>query len=334
MIEKMMDNMSNALRPLAWMVDIFPWIHHLPEGCPGTSYRKTAREMTRVNDYVSDAPYYLVRKQFMNAAHRPSYVSALIEKLSGSSSGSGELRLNAVDEDTIKHTAATMYAGGSDTSVSSLTSFALAMIKFPEVQRRGQQEIDDVIGTQRLPVFADRQRLPYVDAMVKELLRWFPVTPIGTAHNVDEDIDYAGYKIPKGSYLLPAVWWFLHDPDVYANPLVFDPARFLEPRNEPDPTTACFGYGRRICPGRFLADANIFITAVRLLSTFNIKHAIDCEGREIEPRVKHTPGLVSRPVSFQYKMEPRSAEHAALIRRVEAEHPWESGDAAYLEGFS
>jgi fumagillin biosynthesis cytochrome P450 monooxygenase len=130
------------------------------------------------------------------------------------------------------------------------------------------------------------------------------------------------------------VWWFLHDPDVYANPLAFDPARFLEPRNEPDPTTACFGYGRRICPGRYLADANIFISAARLLSTFNIKNAIDDEGKEIEPIAMHTPGLVSRPVSFPYRMEPRSAKHAALIRSVEAEHPWESSDAAHLEKFS
>jgi fumagillin biosynthesis cytochrome P450 monooxygenase len=332
-VEKMVYYISNTFRPLVWIVDVFPWVRYLPEGWPGTSYRETAREVSRINSYVADAPYNLARKQYIDGTHRPSYVSALIQKLSGSGPGSGDFKLSAADEDTIKNTAAIMYAGGADTSVASITSFVLAMIKYPDVQRKAQQEIDDVIGTHRLPGFADRPRLPYINAVIKESLRWYPIVPTNASHRVNEDFNYAGYKIPKGSIILASAWWFLHDPNVYMNPLAFEPERFLEPRNEPEPVEI-WGYGRRICPGRFLADANIFITAVRLLSAFNIKKAVDSEGQLIDPKVEYMPGSISRPTPFPYKMECRSKEHAAIIRSIEVEHPWESGDADLLEKLS
>ncbi|MBE3048371.1 cytochrome P450 [Candidatus Bathyarchaeota archaeon] len=65
--------------------------------------------------------------------------------------------------------------------------------------------------------------------------------------------------IPKGAHILPAAWWYLHDPEVHANPETFDPERFLGSAPEPDPMLSAFGFGRRICPGRYLADNNLFL---------------------------------------------------------------------------
>lgn len=81
------------------------------------------------------------------------------------------------------------------------------MVVYPEVQRKAQMEIDQVIGTDRLPGFQDRQNLPYIDAMVKEVLRWHPVAPMGLPHMTTEDDIYKGYLIPKGAYLLPNIWY-------------------------------------------------------------------------------------------------------------------------------
>jgi cytochrome P450 len=80
------------------------------------------------------------------------------------------------------------------------------MALFPEVQTKAQAEIDQVVGSSRLPQFEDRPNLPYVDAVIKEVLRWHPVTPMGIPHMTSEDDVCEGYLIPKGAYLLPNVW--------------------------------------------------------------------------------------------------------------------------------
>ena len=80
------------------------------------------------------------------------------------------------------------------------------MVLYPDVQRKAQEEINRVVGTDRLPSFSDRENLPYIDAMVKEALRWHSVTPMGVVHSSSEDDMYEGYFIPKGSQILPNQW--------------------------------------------------------------------------------------------------------------------------------
>ncbi|OJA16799.1 hypothetical protein AZE42_12174 [Rhizopogon vesiculosus] len=87
---------------------------------------------------------------------------------------------------------------------------------------------------------------------MKEVLRWNAVVPTGVPHRVTEDDIHDGYYIPKGSLILPNIWFMLNDPRTYSNPSEFNPERFLandgkEPETEP--RTICFGFGRRICPG-------------------------------------------------------------------------------------
>jgi cytochrome P450 len=141
------------------------------------------------------------------------------------------------------------------------------------MQQRAQEEIDRVVGTDRLPNFDDRNNLPYVDGMVKEAWRWNPVGPMSLIHKSEEDIVYGEYIIPKGSYLLPSFWWFLQDPKVYSDPYTYKPERYLAPLNEPDPSDLAFGYGWRSCAGRFFADASVYITLVQMLATFRIRKA-------------------------------------------------------------
>ena len=248
----------------------------------------------------------------------------------GKRQGSEGWAVSQNDEDAIKNSAAIMFGGGADTTVSTISSFTLAMMLFPDVQRRAQNEIDEVVGTERLPGFQDRGRLPYVNALVKETLRWLPVVPISTTHVADEEVILSGYRIPKGDYLLPSIWWFLHNPDTHPNPSTFDPDRFLEPRNEPEPSEQIFGYGRRICPGRHLADDNLYLTISRLLATFNVAKALDEEGRPLEIEIEVTAGLISHPKPFPYSIKPRSARHAELIRLVETKHPWELSDSTSI----
>jgi cytochrome P450 len=88
------------------------------------------------------------------------------------------------------------------------------MTLFPEAQRKTQEEIDQVLGDQ-LPTVADRGNLPYMDAISKEVLRWHPVAPVAIPHMSVEDGTWEDFYIPKGSLMLPNIWAFRHDPEVY-----------------------------------------------------------------------------------------------------------------------
>jgi hypothetical protein len=328
LIERVMQNISAAFIPLHWAVDILPILNYIPEGLPGSSFKSTARKWKDITNMVYETPYMFVRQQMAKGSHRPSYVSSLVEQHGKNNTSS----MNEDDENAIKTTASIMYGAGADTSVSSIRGFILAMTLFPSVQRKAQAEIDAVIGAGRLPQFEDRERLPYVNALVKETLRWLPVTPLSLTHVTDTELYHSGFRIPKRAYLVPAVWWFLHDPQTYSNPASFDPDRFLEPRNEPDPATEAFGYGRRICPGRYLADESLFLTISRLLAVFDITKAVDENGKEIDPKIDIAPGLIGKPLDFPYCIRARSAKSVDLIRTIEVEHPWERGDASLLTG--
>lgn len=89
---------------------------------------------------------------------------------------------------------------------ASIQAFFLAMALHPDVQKKAQAELDEVIGSGRLPDFSDRQSLPYVNALIMELVRWHIVTPTGLPHTTTQDDEYNGYFIPKGSVIVPNVW--------------------------------------------------------------------------------------------------------------------------------
>ena len=81
------------------------------------------------------------------------------------------------------------------------------MTLFPDVQRRAQAELDSVVGTERLPDFSDRPCLPYVNALIKEIMRWFMIAPIGVAHRSFADDVYDGFHIPAGTIVLTNSWY-------------------------------------------------------------------------------------------------------------------------------
>jgi cytochrome P450 len=206
------------------------------------------------------------------------------------------------------------------------------MTLFPEVQHKAQEEIDQVLGG-RLPTVADRGKLPYVDAVVKEVLRWHPVAPMGIPHMSVEDDMLNGFFIPRGSLIMPNIWALTHDSEVYRDPMVFKPERFLgidEQEPEMDPHAIVFGFGRRVCPGRFLADVTVYLSIARSLAVFNVTKSSE-NGKEVEVKAKFQAGVISHPVPWKFKVTPRSPAHEALILSVEKEHPWEESDAPDLE---
>lgn len=120
---------------------------------------------------------------------------------------------------------------------------------YPVIQANAQAELDKVLGGElHFPLFSDQDNLPYVRAVITEVLRWGVVTPSGVAHRLMEDDVYNGKVIPAGTVVIPNIRGMLHDPIVYPDSLRFDPTRYLEDKGIPvqqDPRTSVFGFGRR-----------------------------------------------------------------------------------------
>ncbi|KAK7265854.1 hypothetical protein RJT34_33478 [Clitoria ternatea] len=171
-----------------------------------------------------------------------------------------------------------MFTAGTDTS-SSTTEWAIAeLIRSPEIMARVQQELDSVVGRDRLVTELDLPHLPYLDAVIKETFRLHPSTPLSLPRVAAESCEIFGYHIPKGATLLVNVWAIARDPKEWPNPLEFKPERFLPGGEKPDVDVKGndfevipFGAGRRICAGMSLG-----LRMVQLL-TATLVHAFDWE---------------------------------------------------------
>ncbi|KAG2135247.1 cytochrome P450 [Suillus clintonianus] len=309
--DRALANVSQATAPGAFMVDILPFLAKVPAWFPGAGFKRLAREWRETLEEMVSAPHKFVKDQMADGIAPMSFTSNLLEGCA----------LSVEEDDIVKWSVFSLYSGGSDTAVSAIYALFLAMTLFPDVQKKAQDEIDAVVGPDRLPSFADRDSLPYTEALFKEVLRWHAVTPTGFPHCVAEDDIHDGYYIPKGSLVFPNIWFMLHDPRTYANPLQFNPERFLakdgkEPETEP--RTICFGFGRRICPGLHLAEASIWISTAMSLAVFDISKVVE-NGVEITPEfdpssgaARHTPSHLK---PFKCSIKPRSATALGLIQQ-------------------
>ncbi|KAI0128219.1 putative cytochrome P450 oxidoreductase OrdA-like protein [Hypoxylon sp. NC0597] len=321
-----MDNFSRAAVPGAFVVDVLPFLRRLPDWFPGAGFKQIGREWGAQLIDVTEKPYAFVKHQMAQGKNEMSFLSRLLE--------AGDADPEKQFEN--KWSAMALYAAGADTTVSSISCFFLAMTIYPEIQQKAQEEIGRVVGQNRLPTMEDREHLPYIEAVVKEVLRWHPVAPMALPHTSTEDDICEGYFIPKGSMLLANVWHFTHDPDVYHDPMTFKPERFLATEGhepEPDPHIFAFGFGRRICPGRYLADNALYLSIAQSLAVFNITKVVE-NGREVEPIVKLEPGVISHPAPYKNVIKPRSPHHERLIRSIEETYPWQESDSKTLAGIS
>jgi cytochrome P450 len=123
-----------------------------------------------------------------------------------------------------------LIGGGVDTTSSTMISCIQAMCAFPEIQRKAQQEIDAVVGDNRSPTWEDADKnLPYMAALVQEVLRWRTVTILaGLPHAGTEDYECQGYLIPKGVPIIGNMWAIHRNPRDFPDPDVFRPERFLD----------------------------------------------------------------------------------------------------------
>ncbi|EPQ56835.1 cytochrome P450 [Gloeophyllum trabeum ATCC 11539] len=304
--EKVMGAFSVASKPGNWLVDFITWLRHLPDWVPGTRFKQVARELSDLHMQVIEGPYnWALPRQDTPEVIKPNFVSTVLVDKAGS--------LTAEDNEILLWSSASLFGGGADTTVSAITSFYLAMALYPEVQAKGRAEIDRVIGTQRLPQLTDQRDLPYVEAIMREVLRWNPVAPLGVPHLSTQDDVYRDRFIPSGTIVMPNIWVMLHDPVIFPNPHEFNPDRFLGDEVAVKRSSVAFGFGRRVCPGMTFAESSVFIAIATALATCEMSDAVDEHGTRISREVTYKTGTISHPPSFTCRVTARSKSHVDLL---------------------
>ncbi|KIK94563.1 hypothetical protein PAXRUDRAFT_827884 [Paxillus rubicundulus Ve08.2h10] len=183
------------------------------------------------------------------------------------------------------------------------------MVQNPHIWKRAQAEIDALLGMDRLPDFA----------ILRETLRWQPVTPLGAMHAAISSDIYKGFYIPKGATVVPNVWAMSRNEARYPNAEQFIPERFLTAEGtltDDNPAKYVFGFGRRICPGRHTADASVWSAIATTLATLDFSAAKDAKGKDIIPQPKYISGLARHPETFPCRISPRSHISKASLERI------------------
>ncbi|KAH9047710.1 cytochrome P450 [Lactarius hengduanensis] len=311
-INDFVQRLTLAAYPGAHFVEFFPWMQYIPSRF--AAWKRNAEHWYRQDSAMFEGLFNSVHVNSVNGDDRPSLCATLIRD-------AGRHNLSNRENSWL---AATMYSAGAETTAVVMAWWMLAMLAYPETQARAQAELDAVVGRERLPTFADYPHLPYIRAMVKEALRWRAVDPVGLPHRSTEDDWYEGMFIPKGTICIANVWHLNRDPDIYGEDAGdFNPARHLDSKGEiaPGPpdtkeeSHVTFGFGRRLCVGRHVANNSLFIDMAILLWALKFERKKDATGKLLPLNVDGfvEDGLVVRPVPYECDTTPRFPEAPSLL---------------------
>ncbi|KAI0468450.1 cytochrome P450 [Xylaria cf. heliscus] len=297
----------------AAFADFFPLLRYLPDFMIPTKARAKALHKKEMKMYLD---LWLEAKRSIKAGMCKECLCVDMVK---------QQAIEGFTDEQAAYIAGSFLEAGSDTTAATLYGFVCALLLFPEVQKKAHKELDEVIGSSRLPNLDDEFSLPYIRACVKESLRWMPTAVLGGVPHatVREDV-YLGYRIPRGAGVVNNVYAIHMDESRYPRPRVFDPERFLgdtqsaaEAARNPDPKARdhfVFGSGRRICLGMHIAERSLFIAIARMMWAFDFCPEKDDHGNDILPDGETlTEGLSVHPQRFKALIIPRDAVRAQMI---------------------
>ncbi|KAH4181805.1 hypothetical protein HBI80_226140 [Parastagonospora nodorum] len=318
-IYAMLDRFTKMTAPGAHAIDSFPSLASLPQWMLG-NWRSHGQRVFEQDSQLNLDLWNRLKRETDAGTAKDCFTKTFYLK---------DPAKSGIDDLSAAYTCGGLIEAGSETTGTTLNNFVLCMLLNPEVQKKAQEELDRVVGPDRLPTWEDEESLPYVRGVIKEVLRWRPVNKFGMPHATSEDDWYEGYFIPKGSVAV-LNWWAIHrDPELWPNPDAFDPSRYLNHSasaadyiNASDPKTRdhfAYGAGRRVCPGVHVAERSLYINIARVLWGFNLRKKIGKDGQVIEVTEKMAPGFFSVPENYECDIRPRSAKHAEIMKKQWAE---------------
>ncbi|KAJ3540047.1 hypothetical protein NMY22_g4464 [Coprinellus aureogranulatus] len=317
-----MDGFVECSVPGTFLVDMIPALKYVPDWMPGTRWKRVAEHFRDIAHKAIQDPWDNVLENMKQGVAEPSVASKMIDDLSPVGSPS-----RADEEEDARDALGVGYIAGSDTTLAAVLTFVLLMAKYPEVQKKAQAEVDEVVGFGQIPSFDDFPKLVYIQAIIREVLRYVSMFRLGLPHATTEDDIYEGYVIPKGTIVVANIWHMANDPATYDNPSEFIPERHIKDgeidKDVLDPSSLVFGFGRRyaclqsVCPGRHMAIDTLFMLFSSTLSSFDIDPPKDEAGNSTLKYSFNTNGAIVSPHPYECIIKPRSARHGEFIRAMD-----------------
>ncbi|KAA1478269.1 cytochrome P450 [Dentipellis sp. KUC8613] len=303
-----------ALQPGRWAVNTMPILSYVPTWFPGAHFRRWAAEAKQLFWTLTRPPFERVKADMAAGTAQPSFVKHNLEEFPN---------MSKADERILIGATGSVYDAGVSTTVATLQSFLLFLSRHPVVQDKAHAELLRVLGgssstgVAHLPTLADRIDLPYIDAVVQEIFRYNPPVPL-VSHAPRKEDTFAGYRIPKGTWVTANIWSMLHDEEMYPDPDTFNPERFLPKSGVPprDPRTLIFGFGRRACPGLHLASQLTFLVVARTLALYTL---VPASPADADAPIEFATGLVAAPKPFKVRLVPRSGATEEILAQAIAE---------------
>ncbi|KAE9405177.1 cytochrome P450 [Gymnopus androsaceus JB14] len=314
---KALHGLTQAAIPGSYLVDTFPLLKNTPGWLPGAGFKRKAADERNTIEEMIGQPLEFVKRNLASGTTKSCIASRALQQMHDDGSWSED------KEHLLKNALASVYAGkfsAEDTTSTATNTIILALVCNPDILKKAQAAVDAVVGHDRLPGIFDEGKIPYVDALVMEGLRWRPVVPLAIAHHTASADIYQGYYIPANTIVMGNSWAILHDHATYGEDVdQFRPERFLNLDGTLNSTVpypeAAFGFGRRICPGRIFARSAIWLAVASLLACFDLSKVSDKDGVEIEPSTDYIDGWLSYPRPYECTITPRSKSIEKMIKQ-------------------
>ncbi|XP_072537953.1 cytochrome P450 2J2-like [Salminus brasiliensis] len=206
------------------------------------------------------------------------------------------------DLETLACATMDLFEAGTETLATILRWALLFLMKFPEIQKKVQAEIDSVIGKLRQPSLADRSNMPYTEAVLHETQRMANILPLGFPKKACKDTTLGGFVIPKGTPITTNLSSVLSDKNEWEAPDTFNPGHFLDKQGQFRKRDASmpFSAGKRVCLGETLARKELFLFMTFLLQRFTFSPG---PGEELS--LKGQLGFTHTPIPYRMCVIPR-----------------------------
>ncbi|XP_051831090.1 cytochrome P450 1B1 isoform X2 [Antechinus flavipes] len=301
------------------LVDVLPWLQRFPNPVR-TAYRDFKKINHDFYSFVLDK-FLKHRTSLKPGAPPRDMMDAFIHTVGKEEESTGKatsgLRL---DTDYVPATVTDIFGASQDTLSTALQWLLILFVRYPEVQAQVQEELDRVVGRDRLPCLDDQPHLPYVMAFLYEAMRFSSFVPVTIPHATTVDTSIMGYHIPKDTVVFVNQWSVNHDPVKWQNPEDFNPARFLDDKGFIDKDMASgvmiFSVGKRRCIGEELSKVQLFLFIAILAHQCNFL-ANPNEDR----KMNFSYGLTIKPQSFTINVTLRESMELLdnTVQRLQAE---------------
>ncbi|XP_049299516.1 probable cytochrome P450 305a1 [Anopheles funestus] len=198
-------------------------------------------------------------------------------------------------------------AGGHTTSTTLDLAFMMMIVR-PDVQEKVHKEIDNQLELNATAHYDDRHKLPYVEAFLLEINRFFSIAPLNGPRRAIADCTLGGYRVPKNTTVLMGLRNVHMDPEHWGDPEVFRPERFLNEERQIVNTERllAFGQGKRRCLGETLARSCLFTFFVGVMKRFClVKPDNAAEESDMEPSLTLKPGITLSAKPYNVVFQPR-----------------------------